>query len=153
MRVTLLPSKPGDEGKALFFPKLPASSPPDARAVVLSCWIAASILPAATQQLRPTALPRQSTLNLVLRRKRHVTLGGAASFTLSFCLHHPQYGFRASTGGCALPGGYAKNRAASPRPEREASFQPLYKAAPATVADQTGRSPPTTLRPSLAVWL
>lgn len=55
--------------------------------------------------------------------------------------------FHASAGGCALPGGRAKNRAALLSPEPETSSRTLNKATPPTVADHTGRSPPATPTP------
>lgn len=61
--------------------------------------------------------------------------------------------FHASAGGCAFPGGRVKNRAALLSPEPETSSRSLNKATPPTVADQTGRSPPTTPKTPPALLL
>jgi hypothetical protein len=38
-----------------------------------------------------------------LRKKRHATLGGAASLTISFCSHYPQHGFSRVRRGLCTP--------------------------------------------------
>ena len=75
----------------------PAPSPADGGQDQLPCF----------QLVRPPVAVNRATtsttLNPALRKKRHATLGGAASRTISFCLYYLRHGFSRVQRGLRTP--------------------------------------------------
>jgi len=105
----------------------------------------------AVQLRRSTALPGLRLQTPLFDKSGMPHLAGRLLELLAFVSTIRSMVFHASAGGYALPGGRVKNWAALLSPEPETQSRSLKKAAPLTVADQTGRCPPTTLRPPPAV--